>query len=93
MFYRILLGIDAIAALVVGYFLLEGLADGSVSSFNGGLWAGLVAAVIAVLAGGMLLKRANRTALANVVLAILAVPAIFYVLFFAAIVLTVDRWN
>jgi hypothetical protein len=93
MLYKILLAIDVVAAAIVGYFLLIGLADGSVSSFNGTLWAGIVAAVIAVLVGGVLLHKANRAALANIVLAILALPAALYGFFIAVVLLTVDRWN
>ena len=93
MFYKILLAIDVVAAAGVGYFLVIGLQDGSISSFNGGLWAGLIAAVVAVLVGGILLHRANRAALANIVLAILALPAALYGLFVAVLLLTVDNWN
>ena len=56
MFFRLLLAIDAIAALVILYFFMIGLADGSVSSFNMELWFGVLAAVAAILGGGLLLK-------------------------------------
>ncbi|MEQ9606257.1 MAG: hypothetical protein RLN99_01165 [Kiloniellaceae bacterium] len=39
MTFRLLLGLDSLAALVVAYFFLAGLADGSVSDFNIELWA------------------------------------------------------
>jgi multisubunit Na+/H+ antiporter MnhF subunit len=45
MLVRTLLGIDLLVALVVLYFFVIGLADGSVSSFNMSLWLGLLAAV------------------------------------------------
>ena len=44
---RTLLGIGLLVAIVVVYFFVVGLADGSVSSFNMSLWLGLLAAVAA----------------------------------------------
>jgi len=52
MTYRVLLGLDSLAALVVVYFFAVGLADGSVSAFNGELWAGLLLGVAAVIGRG-----------------------------------------
>jgi hypothetical protein len=60
MTYRVLLGLDSLAALAVAYFFAAGLVDGSVSAFNGELWAGLLLGVAAVIGGGVLLQRAGR---------------------------------
>jgi len=91
--YRILLGIDAIVVLVVGYFFLVGLADGSVSAFNIGLWIGILFAVAAIVAGGIALRQANRPVLANIVLAILAAPAALYGIFIFAVIFSGTNWN
>ncbi|MBS0534970.1 MAG: osmoprotectant transporter permease [Proteobacteria bacterium] len=92
-FVRILLGIDALAALVVVYFFFVGLADGSVSSFNGALWFALLAGVAAIVGGGWALQSSGRRGLAAAVLLILALPAVAYALFIALIVVTQPRWN
>lgn len=93
MFFGILLAIDAIAALVILYFFLIGLADGSVSSFNMSLWLGILAAVAAILGGGLLLKAKGQRIAANLVLLILATPAALYGLFFLSIIIFQPRWN
>ena len=91
--YRILMGIDAIASLVAGYFFLVGLSDGSVSAFNIRLWIGILFAVAAIVAGGVALRRANRPVLANIVLAILAAPAALYGIFIFAVIFSGTNWN
>lgn len=93
LFFRILMGLSIAAASVVVYFFIIGLADGSVSSFNMGLWLGLLAAVALVIGGGIALRRKGRTALANAVLAILAAPAALYGLFMLSVILLGERWN
>jgi hypothetical protein len=92
-FFRFLLGVDALAALVVVYFFFIGLADGSVSSFNMGLWLGILAAVAAVLGVGWTLNKKGQRAAANAVLAILAIPTLLYGLFILAVVITQPNWH
>ena len=84
---------DAIAALVILYFFLIGLADGSVSSFNMELWLGILAAVAAILGGGLLLKAKGQRIAANLVLLILATPAALYGLFVLSVIIFQPRWN
>lgn len=92
-FIRTLLGIDVLAALVVFYFFVVGLADGSVSSFNGELWFALLAGVAAVIGGGWVLQAKGHRGFAAAVLMILAVPAVVYALFITLILITQPRWN
>ena len=84
--FKTLIAIDAVAALVIGYFFVVGLTDGSISAFNVHLWLGILLAVAAVLAGGTLLRNAGKPLLGNLVLAVLAVPALLYGLFAAVVV-------
>ncbi len=93
MFFWILIGIDALAALVVLYFFVWGLMDGSVSSFNITLWLGLLGALAAILGGGWLLDRSGRRGAANTVLLILAVPAFLFGLFVLGLIVLQPRWN
>jgi hypothetical protein len=93
MLFRILFGIDALAAAVVVGFFFIGLADGSVSSFNMGLWVAILAGVAAILGGGYALHATGRTRLANLLLLVLAIPAVLYGLFILLVVVTNPRWN
>lgn len=91
--FKILLGIDALAALAIVYFFIAGLADGSVSDFNIHLWVAIVCAISGIVVGGVILRKASYLKLANIVLAILAVPAFLYGIFILAVVLSDTRWN
>ena len=93
MVVRALLGIDLLVALVVVYFFVIGLADGSVSSFNMSLWLGLLAAVAAAVGGGWLLNVNGRRGAAIAALLILAVPGVLYALFVLLIIIAQPRWN
>ena len=93
MLYRVLLGLDCLAALAAGYFFLVGLADGSVSEFNLGIWLALLLGVAAILGGGIALRRAGRPALGNLVLALLAVPTALYGLFIVLLLVTAPNWQ
>ena len=59
---RVLLAIDGAAALVILYFFFIGLADGTVSARNAGLWLGTLAALVAILGGGYALTPAAGAA-------------------------------
>lgn len=86
-------GIDAVVALVALYFFFVGLGDGSVSSFNGGLWFGMLVGLAAVLGGSLMLKSSDHLMAAKVLLSVLAIPAILFFLFFLIAILTKARWN
>lgn len=90
---RTLLGIGLLVAIVVVYFFVVGLADGSVSSFNMSLWLGLLAAVAAAGGGGWVLNANGQRGLAITLLSILAVPGVLYALFVLLIVIAQPRWN
>ena len=93
MLVRILVGIDALGALVVVYFFVVGLGDGSVSSFNMGLWLAILAAVAAVIGGGIALNAKGQRRAAIGLLLVLAVPSIAYALFILLILIAHPRWN
>jgi len=93
MWFRILLGLDIAAAAVVVYFFLVGLVDGSVSSFNMGLWLTILISVAAVIGGGVALRRNGHPVWANLVLLVLAIPTLLYGLFIVLILTTGGRWN
>jgi uncharacterized membrane protein YidH (DUF202 family) len=91
--FRLFLAIDAAAALVALYFFFVGLGDGSVSSFNIGLWLALLAGIAAILGGGWWLNANGQRRAAIGLLAILAVPAFLCGLLIVVMVVLQPRWN
>ena len=91
--FWILWGFDALIALVVLYFFFTGLADGSVSSFNMGLWLIILLGLTAIMGGSLCLFAAGRSGLALMVLLLLAIPGVLYVLFLILLITTSSRWN
>jgi len=91
--FRILFGIDALAAAVVVFFFLWGLSDGTVSSFNILLWLAMLGGVGGVPGGGVWLRANGHLRLANGVLLLLALPATLIALFFLLLIVAQPRWN
>jgi hypothetical protein len=92
-FFRILWGIDAVVALVIIYFFFVGIGDGSVSSFNMGLWLLILSALAIVLGGSLWLRRKQQPVLANLLLLVVAVPGVLYGLFVLLLVVTNPHWQ
>lgn len=92
-FFWVLWGFDAIIACVVIYFFLIGIADGSVSSFNMGIWLVLLLVLAGVMLGSLWLKMHDRIGLAKIILSILAVPGILYLLFVLLMIFGKQRRN
>jgi hypothetical protein len=93
MLHRALLGIGLLAYGVIGVFFLWGLGDGTVSGFNAGSWLLLMAAPAGILWGGVALRRGGRPGLSNLLLAVLALPALCFFLVFLLLILANPRWN
>ena len=91
--YFVLLGLDLAAAAVISYFFFIGIADGSVSDFNSDIWTILLLGVAAVVGVGVLLYKNARPILANLVLAILGVPAFLYGFFILVVFFSGASWN
>jgi hypothetical protein len=92
-FARILFVFDALLALVILYFFVIGMADGSVSTDNMSLWLGILMGLAVMLGGGWILSARGQRAAAIVLLMILAMPGFLYGLFILAIVIFQPRWN
>lgn len=91
--YRILFGIGAAAAAVIGFFFLWGLSDGTVSAANIVLWLMLLAGPALVLGTAYRLAAAGRQRAAAGVAAVLAVPAALVGLFFLLLILMAPDWH
>ena len=85
--------IDVVVASIFVFFFLGGLGDGSVSSFNMGLWLLILCVLAAVIAGSLALRAAAHVKLAKIAVMVLAVPSVLVGLFFAVIVAIPGRWN
>ena len=85
--------IDALISAIALFFFTGGLADGSVSSFNIGIWMALLAAIAVVLGGSLWLKAIGRPGLGTMLLLIPAVPAVLYALFLLVFIISGSQWN
>ncbi len=91
--FRALWVVDLLTALVAAAFFVIGVADGSVSSANIALWAGLLAAIAIVVVGAKALRNRNHLAVACGLAALLALPALLFVFFFGVAIVSGVRWN
>lgn len=83
----------ALVAAVILYFFLIGLADGSVSSFNAGLWTTILLVVGGILLGSLALRSGGHLGLAKGILWLLVGPGLLYGLFLIIILIANPRWN
>ncbi len=93
MTYWIFWGIDALIAAIAVFFFVIGLMDGSVSSFNMGLWTFILAGLAAMLWGAHAFRRARKELLAKILLGVLAVPGVLAGLFLLTVLILNPRWN
>lgn len=80
------------SAVVVVFFVI-GLADGSVSAFNAGLWFAMLAVCAVSVGGGRALASRGRVGLALALLAVTAVPGVIGALFLLVVLMSGGRWN
>jgi hypothetical protein len=93
MLVRALLIFDALVALVILYFFVIGIGDGSVSADNGELWAVILAAIAATVLGGIVLNARGQRGAAIGTLLLLAIPGGLFTLFMAMVLILQPRWN
>lgn len=91
--FWVIWAIDALVSAIAIFYFLVGLADGSVSSFNIGIWILLLAALAVVVAGSLWLKVIGRPGLGAMLLLVLAVPAVLYALMLLIVIISGDKWN
>jgi len=91
--FRIVWGIDAAISAVVVWFFFLGIANGSVSSFNIGLWSLILFALAAILGGSLWLKKTEHQVLGILLLLVLALPGLLYGVFIVLLLVTNTSWN
>jgi hypothetical protein len=92
-FFRIVWAIDIAVTLIFVAFFFVGVNDGSVSSFNIVLWAAILAGLAVSVFGAHALARRGRTALATLLAAVPALPAVLFGLLLIVGWATGARWN
>ena len=85
--------IDAVIAAIAVFFFLWGLADGTVSSFNIGLWTILLGLLAALVAGSLWLRSNGKQGIAIALFWVLAGPGVLVGLFFLILIVGNPRWN
>ena len=93
MVFRILLGIDVLAAATVVFFFIWGVSDGSVSSFNILLWLALLGGVGGIVGGGLWLNSRGQRRWATKLLLPLAIPTALIFLFFLSMIVLQPDWR
>ncbi len=92
-YFWILWSFDAIIALIITYFLIIGIFDGSVSSQNIRLWLAIMAGLLIIMGGSLWLKSHDKMAMAKTLLYVLAIPGLVYALFLLLMIFGKPRWN
>lgn len=90
--YRIFYAFDALAVLVLAYFFLDGLRHAT-DSGDFIIWLPLLGVPIAILVAAPVLRKRGQNVAAIALLVLLAVPALFFVLFFGLMIALHPRWN
>lgn len=85
-------GIDALICIVALVFFFTGLEDGTVSSFNAGIWIGIWAVLAFIMGGGFWLKALGHPGFGMMLFMVLAVPALLYGLFKLLFAITKTPW-
>lgn len=85
-------GIAAVVTGVAVCFFLAGLINGSVSSFNAGLWMLILLSTVGITAGSLILKKSGRPGLGSLLALVLALPGLLAGLFMLLILFTQTRW-
>ncbi len=91
--FKIIYGFDAIIAIVIFYFFLVGIGDGSVSGFNIIAWIAIIFALAAIFYGSIWFKSHNYPLLAYATLLVLAIPSFLCMLYFLIAILGDGRMN
>jgi uncharacterized paraquat-inducible protein A len=90
--YRSLFAFDALVALVLAYFFLDGLQYGASPDYLT-IWVPLLGIPIGLLVGGWVLKAKGKRGLASLVLGLLAVPPVLFIAFYGLLLATTPNWH
>lgn len=86
-------GMDAVIGAIIVVFFWFGLGNGSVSSFNIGIWLAILAALAGILGGSLWLNRLGHPVWGTILLLGLAIPGLLYGIFIVLTLVTNTSWN
>ncbi len=90
--FWVFFGIDVLICIIVVGFFFIGLIDGSVSSFNFGIWITIWAALAVIVAGSLWLKMLGYPVFGTILLLVLAVPGLICGLILFLTIVTNTSW-
>ncbi|MCP4373166.1 MAG: osmoprotectant transporter permease [Deltaproteobacteria bacterium] len=90
--FWVFFGIDGLICIIVVGFFFIGLIDGSVSSFNFGIWITIWAALAVIVAGSLWLKMFGYPVFGTILLLVLAVPGLICGLILFLTIVTNTSW-
>ena len=85
--------VNAVIGAIALLFFFWGVSDGSVSSFNIGLWTMVLAALAVVIGGSLWLKSRGRRKLGVSLLLVFALPGLLYAAFVIIAIASGASWN
>ena len=91
--FRILWIVTVIVSLIVLYFFIAGLTDGSITERNMMLWMGLLAVCAVALVGGPWLRHHQYPVPGLIVTSLVAVPSLIFALVMLIAILSGSKWN
>lgn len=91
--FRVVWGFDALIAAVFLVFFVIGLGDGTVSSFNMGLWLVTLTCLAVVLGGSLKLRSMGMKKPAMMLALLLGIPGLLVGLFFLALIVLAPDWR
>lgn len=86
-------GLATIVTAIVIYYFVSGLLHGTVSSFNGGLWALMLVVAVGVTGGSLMLRRNGHPGWGALLALVLAIPGVLAGLLLLLVLITRPRWN
>ena len=90
--YRSLFAFDALVALVLAYFFLDGLQYGTTPEYLT-IWVPLLGIPLGLLAGGWVLKAKGKRGLGSLLLGLLAIPPFLFIAFYGLLLATNPSWH
>ena len=91
--FWILWSVNAAIAAIVLLFFFAGLADGSVSSFNIGLWLAILVVGFIIMSVSLFLRGRGHAVLALLLVIPAAAAGLLYALFILLVIVSGERWN
>lgn len=91
--FKTLFSIAVVVCSIMVCFFLVGLLDGSVSSFNIGIWFSILAGLIVIVGGSWYCNLKGKPRIANAMLLAIVIPALLFGLLLLVMIFSDAKWN